>query len=301
MPLVPAICTSCGATLSVDHEKEAAICPYCGTPYVVAKAISFFQNRYNISANVVNVYNIGTNRHEEGNKASETRAWLNQLKSDYNGLTKLCDINNLYKYAQGIQCDSTNRELAKQIFTQYCDDFRSGNLPEQEIIFNPPSCLKEISDLNEKSLNLGCLKKLFDEGEENAEYFCSKYSQLLELSLSKSDTKIMFYLHFLKLSIVDNYEERIKHLSGGQLPKYMVGCYIVKYDSDGGMYGIRVRKPIDKQWIDELFITIEDRLRRNICPYGFVYVSHRAKSKPSSDCYNCSLRCQVRHFKKKKV
>ena len=41
---VPALCTQCGASLSVDPSQEAAVCQYCGTPFVVSSAIT----KYNI-------------------------------------------------------------------------------------------------------------------------------------------------------------------------------------------------------------------------------------------------------------
>ena len=40
MPLVQARCTSCGGTLQVDDAKVSAICPYCGTSYIVQEAIN---------------------------------------------------------------------------------------------------------------------------------------------------------------------------------------------------------------------------------------------------------------------
>lgn len=40
MPLVAAKCTSCGAPLTVDNSKEAAICQFCGTPFILEKAIA---------------------------------------------------------------------------------------------------------------------------------------------------------------------------------------------------------------------------------------------------------------------
>lgn len=43
MPLVKAICTNCGGTLEVDKDKDAAICPFCNTAYIVEKAIQQFQ------------------------------------------------------------------------------------------------------------------------------------------------------------------------------------------------------------------------------------------------------------------
>ncbi|MBQ7567375.1 hypothetical protein IJT17_01050 [bacterium] len=45
MPLVPAKCTNCGDTVKVDSQKDAAICPSCGSAFIVEKAIS----NYNIS------------------------------------------------------------------------------------------------------------------------------------------------------------------------------------------------------------------------------------------------------------
>lgn len=56
MALVPGICTQCGATLSADNTKDCMICPYCGTPFIVEKAINNFHNTYNISNSVVNIY-----------------------------------------------------------------------------------------------------------------------------------------------------------------------------------------------------------------------------------------------------
>lgn len=47
MPLVKARCTSCDGELQVDSSKDAAVCPYCGTPYIVEKAI----NNYIINSN----------------------------------------------------------------------------------------------------------------------------------------------------------------------------------------------------------------------------------------------------------
>ena len=37
--LVPAICTQCGAKLEVDPTHDAAVCPYCNTPFIVEKAV----------------------------------------------------------------------------------------------------------------------------------------------------------------------------------------------------------------------------------------------------------------------
>ena len=53
--VVPAICTNCGAELKVDPTQEAAVCEYCGTPFIVEKAI----NKYSVeNAHIDHVDNV---------------------------------------------------------------------------------------------------------------------------------------------------------------------------------------------------------------------------------------------------
>ncbi|MBQ7345438.1 MAG: leucine-rich repeat domain-containing protein [Oscillospiraceae bacterium] len=58
MPLVNAKCTNCGAALTVDASKDAAICEFCGSAFIVEKAINNYNitNHNHINADVVNVY-----------------------------------------------------------------------------------------------------------------------------------------------------------------------------------------------------------------------------------------------------
>ena len=50
MPFVQAKCPNCGGFLAVDNSKDAAICQFCNTPFVVEKAINNYN--INISGNV---------------------------------------------------------------------------------------------------------------------------------------------------------------------------------------------------------------------------------------------------------
>lgn len=52
MPLVPAICTQCGAQIEVDDTHEAGICQHCGTAFITEKAINNYTT--NITNNNVN-------------------------------------------------------------------------------------------------------------------------------------------------------------------------------------------------------------------------------------------------------
>ncbi len=56
MPLVAAQCTNCGAALQVDNTKDAAVCQYCGSAFIVEKAIHNYEinNTYQIeNANII--------------------------------------------------------------------------------------------------------------------------------------------------------------------------------------------------------------------------------------------------------
>ena len=60
MPLAQAKCKNCGAVLEVDTSMETAVCPYCGTPYIVEKTIKNYNANFNITNQIrtdtVNIY-----------------------------------------------------------------------------------------------------------------------------------------------------------------------------------------------------------------------------------------------------
>lgn len=49
MALVPVICAQCGAQIEVDNMREAGICKYCGTAFVIEKAINNCNVRNNVN------------------------------------------------------------------------------------------------------------------------------------------------------------------------------------------------------------------------------------------------------------
>ncbi len=59
MPITKAQCPNCGGALEVDPSKEAAVCPFCNTPYIVEKAITNYVTNVtnNIQAQSVNIIN----------------------------------------------------------------------------------------------------------------------------------------------------------------------------------------------------------------------------------------------------
>lgn len=56
MPIIPLDCPSCGGNLSINSDDSAAICNFCGKPFVVKDAIvtNYIKNVVNINANTVN-------------------------------------------------------------------------------------------------------------------------------------------------------------------------------------------------------------------------------------------------------
>ncbi len=56
MPFVKAMCTNCGGILQVDESKDAAVCPFCSTPYIVEKAINNYQINIQYKIENSNVY-----------------------------------------------------------------------------------------------------------------------------------------------------------------------------------------------------------------------------------------------------
>lgn len=53
MPIIPLSCPSCGGNLTVDSSLEAAICKFCGKPYIVKDAI--VNNYINYSINTATI------------------------------------------------------------------------------------------------------------------------------------------------------------------------------------------------------------------------------------------------------
>ena len=58
--LVAAKCTNCGGSLTVNPNLEAAICPFCNTPYIVEKAISNYRITNNYIGTQINIEGVSS-------------------------------------------------------------------------------------------------------------------------------------------------------------------------------------------------------------------------------------------------
>ena len=94
---VPAKCTTCGAALKVNSGQSAAVCPYCNSQFIVAKAIQNYniqiRGPVNVQSATVNVNNTG---YSTKNLLSRARDF--ERNKDYkNALTyyhRVLDIDN---------------------------------------------------------------------------------------------------------------------------------------------------------------------------------------------------------------
>ena len=80
MPLVPAICTQCGAQIEVDNTHAAGVCKHCGTAFITEKAINNYNTTVNNNFDGANVtFNVESELEREL-KAIEALIKLNQNK-----------------------------------------------------------------------------------------------------------------------------------------------------------------------------------------------------------------------------
>ena len=59
MALIPAKCPNCGGLIEVDNKNDAAVCKYCGTPFIIERAIQNFFQTYHITSSIINFYTNG--------------------------------------------------------------------------------------------------------------------------------------------------------------------------------------------------------------------------------------------------
>ena len=89
MGFVEAKCTSCGAHLEVDNSKDAAICRYCNTPFIVEKAIQYYKNEVTISNSNVIINNYGNNEVESKIQAAKRMYEIGEIEEAENIYRKL--------------------------------------------------------------------------------------------------------------------------------------------------------------------------------------------------------------------
>ncbi len=140
MPLVKAICETCGGQLEVDNSLEAAVCPYCRTPYIVEKAIK----NYNISNNGPTYINNAT--------FTEDSEFIRLLDAA-EGYEKLGDYANAYK---------SYVEICRQYPHKFEGWYGTWIISLEIELYH-----REISDKRQYVLQLGVGEEIFHLGKED--------------------------------------------------------------------------------------------------------------------------------------
>lgn len=171
MPLVPAKCPECGGNIVVDNEKEAWLCDFCKTPFVIEKAINNFNtvnnitNHNEIKADIVNVYENTDNINNLFERAKE-----HVKNSCYNEaekvLNKILDIDINHKNAKQLLNDLPRlRDLGEKTeklssFLSNYHQFITGKLKDMDFINDIKSesddkCFIYLAKLYQEIMELG--------------------------------------------------------------------------------------------------------------------------------------------------
>ena len=131
MPLVNAKCPNCGATLKTDDSKDAAICEFCNSAFIVERAINNFNTTINIANAQILVSDVDINnliaRAEQFknagdfNKASE---YYNRvLDIDIKTWTELKEETRPYRdvVADAIYCKYKTKNKMENIYVNLDD------------------------------------------------------------------------------------------------------------------------------------------------------------------------------------
>lgn len=192
MALVKAQCTNCGGTLEVDQSKDAAICPFCNTPYVVEKAINLYktENHNHIVNNIT--YNGKGLIPEEKLK----NALILAQQNDFNASRKLLNEYKMVKpddwrmwYGYYFVSNASDNDAWNKTL-QYCSDDNKTTLSDLESINESKNCTK---------------KDIQDSKTEYSDYLSSVNTLSNDLRNSLTIIALMAFSFFLLIGLVALY------------------------------------------------------------------------------------------------
>lgn len=120
MPLVQAKCTNCGGVLEVDNSNDAAVCKYCGTPFIVEKAINnYIQNisvqNATIQNATINVQNGGKEQYVGLAKNAYNSKNYKEAENYYNKVLEI-DVNDYEAWLhKGLSVFYDNRRFTETV------------------------------------------------------------------------------------------------------------------------------------------------------------------------------------------
>ncbi len=186
MPLVPALCTQCGGLLEIESTQEAAVCPFCNTPFITEKAI----NNYNTT----NVTNIG-NLHADVVKISDEHSIDNRVRSG-DTFIKLEDYESAKSVFDSLikECPYDHRSwlgMTKVLSKNYTDfDIDRQQL---SLIENLHSNAQKVADSNE---NIGnTCKQYIEKVKCDLDLLAQQTEMNIKLAKEAYDSKIKEHIN----------------------------------------------------------------------------------------------------------
>jgi len=166
--LVPGTCTNCGASLQVNPDLKTAICPACGTPYIVQQAINNF-----------NIHSTGNIRIENA-VISVPGANAKNYVLRAVGLEQQFELEKaLEYYNKALDIDASNRNALisvariNELLDDYCYKvgranllFSSGKLmlKKDKLIYvtdNGKETTHNLSAMTDIKVHIGCLEFIY--------------------------------------------------------------------------------------------------------------------------------------------
>ena len=179
MALVKAKCTSCGGILEIDNGKDAAICPFCGTPYVVEKAINNYitNNQFNIGNAEFNI--VGQNADARVNDAELLLHKLNDFdraKAKYKEVVEK-HPGDFRGYWGLVKIGMLQFPYGEEVYENYKKAFALADKPER-------LKMAEIWDKYTRSIDeIDALRKREEEERKNAETIMDSIGKTITISV----------------------------------------------------------------------------------------------------------------------
>lgn len=154
MPFVQANCLNCGGLLAVDKDKDAAICQFCGPPFIVEKAITYYSNTFNISNATFNVSEFSIDNLIARAETFEKEGNIEEAKEYYNKVLDI-DINNELANNKLEELRSPDERLIIRITKEYgikVDQYQVKEIKECIRIKAKTALIKAVKDTTGISL-----------------------------------------------------------------------------------------------------------------------------------------------------
>lgn len=186
MPIVPAKCPQCGGDIEVDNKKDAAICKFCGSAFIIEKAINNYNKNITITGGEIHIHNDSINN------------------SDYQKIIALLDRN------ASTYCDETKED---ELLKKYYDRYYENNFDDIKV--NEIQCIDAMNSIK-RSIEAD------DDGEVDTLQFClSEANNILknlkEIKNTNIDLYNKLYLDFKNIINEYLYDSMGISFTGGSL------------------------------------------------------------------------------------